>query len=498
MITETFAVGNEQVTAALEVELPSGETVLTGAIGGLIPIGTTARLRGNCRLTADLHVRGTLVCDESGVDLDGQGLYDIHTHDGTLDLAGVEKTAWCRWGETPVGWQIGDRLAVAPTAVGVYVPSETTWQGSWTATTRPANSPDVTLVDGSIAKPEVVNLSQTVTLRNLKRVMVHEASGPNPQTLKWIRVADSGETGVLGHYPIHFHMLGDNSRGSVLEGVVVEGGKNHAFVPHASHGITYTGCVAYNITDDAYWWDRPPIETDLTNDSHDIAWDDCLALWVKPVPGEAGSRLVAFMLGQGDGNRCVGSVAVCVQGKNSAAGFQWPERGEGVWLFDGCVAHNNKAMGIFVWQNGSRLHLLENFTVYRVGENGIQHGAYRNTYHYRNVTISETVKESMRVNALASPNPDDLLIFDDVVTDKPLLVAGHNQTSPNPVLYRNCSFPRVLMREHPADGLGGYHRFENCGLTPADFDMSGVKPDSIIELVEAGIVAHRWELGVWT
>lgn len=501
--TVEFLLGGESVIVPLDIDLSAGETIITGDFGGVVPAGTVARLRGNVRLIDNLHVRGTLLCDPTGVDLDGQNLFDIHTHDGTLNLVGVEKTAWCRWGDSPVGWQVGDRLGVAPTKTGVYVPSETTWQGSWAATTRPANSPDVTLIDGSIARPEVANLSQTVTLRNLKRIMVHEASAPNPQTFKWIRVLNSGETGVLGMYPIHFHMIGEHARGSIHEGVVVEGGKNHAFVPHASHGITYRGCVAYKTISDVYWWDRPPPGTsgaaNLVNDSHDTDWDHCLTLWVLSTPGQQENRLTGFMLGQGDRNRCVDSTSSCVQGGGQAGGFHWPESGEGVWISERLTSHNNKSNGLFVWQNGSTVgHNIIDFTTYRTGKHGVQHGAYRNTYKYHNLTISGCVEEAMKMNALASPNPGDVLLVENVQTDRPVLIAAHNQTSPNPIVYRNCTFTSVVVREHPADGQGGYQRFEDCGLVPADFDLAGVKPDSIFEIVENGVVLHRWQSGVWT
>lgn len=508
-ITETFAVGSEQVTAALDVELPSGETIITGDFAGAVPVGTTARLRGNVRLTGDLHVRGTLLCDPSGVDLDGQGLWDIHTHDGILNLQGVEKTAWCRWGDIPVGWQVGDRLAVAPTAVGVFLPSETTWQGSWAATTRPTNSPDVTLVDGTVARPEVANLSQTVTLRNLKRIMIHEASAPNPQTLKWIRVLNSGVAGVLTMYPIHFHLLYDFSRGSLLEGVVVEGGKNHAFVPHGSHGITQLGCVAYNIISPAYWWDPPPDSEILTNDSTDIIWDDCLAMLVHAGSNEGNSRTAGFSLGAGKNVRCNRSVAVCVQGNPGASahhnrqrsGFHWPE-GSSVsptmkaagtrtpWEFHDCVGHNNVDNGLLVWQNArAEIHEINDFVAFHNGFSAIFHGSYINRYFYNGGVI----RGDFRV--VAKSPPEGPMRIEDIVSDSRMLITSSGAPLLDETFIRRCTFPSVTIDQagHPA-----WNVFEDCGLVPADFELLLIAAESILEIKEAGVLTHRWANGVWS
>jgi hypothetical protein len=495
--TVSFSLGAESVTVPLDINLQT-ETIITGDFGGVVPAGTVARLRGNVRLIDNLHVRGTLLCDPTGVDLDGQNLYDIHTHDGTLNLQGVQKSAWVNWGDTPTGWQVGDRLAVAPTAAGVYAPSETTWQGTWSATIRPATSSDLTLADGSIARPEVVNLAQTVTLRNLKRVMVHEASAPNPQTFKWIRVLNSGEAGVLGMYPIHFHMIGDHARGSVLEGVVVEGGKNHAFVPHASHGITFTQCVAYNIVDHAYWWDPPPDvpgPRPTINDSHDIFYDRCLAglLNSGPVP-DGIQRLSGFYLTHGAGNRAIGCVAFGVLGGISSSGFVWPETGSSVWEFRDCLAHNNKKDGIFTWQNSPNIHLIEDFTAYRCGKAGIEHGAYRNPYQYRGAVLTDN-GVALLIHALSKLEPPSML-FEDMITNGVLEITKHRQTSTLPSIYRRGTFTQVRFRETDDGGNNpGTHWFEDCGLVPAQFDLAGILPGSVIEIFEGGALVHRWAGG---
>ena len=497
------AAGNETVQTH-SFEAGTGETILTGDIGGLVAAGTVARLRGNCRLTADLHVRGKLVADPTGVDLDGQNLFDIHTHDGgVLELIGTEKSAWVHWGDTPVGWNVGDRLAVAPTAVGIYVPSETTWQGSWVTTVRPPDSSDVTLVDGSVARPEVVNLSQSLAIRNVTRIMLHESTVPNVHTLKWLKVLNSGKSGELAFYPIHFHLLGDTCRGSVLEGVVVEGGKNHAFVPHASHGITFTHCVAYNnLGGDVFWWD-PPLNNNQPdpNETHDAFYDRCLVLGATGPANPTSIRLTAFNLGRGVGNRCEGSVAAGVTMPGTVAltmsGFSWPEAGVGTWIFRDCVAHNNKYDGIFTWQNTILDHVIEDFVGYRNGRAGIEHGAYLNFYTYRNIGLTQNGQWAFINHALswpvASGQPTKHLIIEDVRTNGPLLIGSHNQTSDRSTIYRRCTFTGVTYNEtNPRWSLSV---FEDCGLGPTDFTLTLIRPESIIQIYNGGMLTHQWAGG---
>ena len=64
-----------------------------------------------------------------------------------------------------------------------------------------------------------------------------------------------GEHEVLGRYAIHFHADRDGSRGSLVDGVVVSDSTGHAFAAHLSNGVTFRGCVAHDLVDDAFWWD---------------------------------------------------------------------------------------------------------------------------------------------------------------------------------------------------------------------------------------------------
>lgn len=492
--TVEFLLGGDTVTVPLEIDTDDVQTI-SGNVSGTFG---DVHIAGNVNLTGDLIIEGRL----TGVDtftLEGNGFQLLVQHGGQLDLRGVEKTAWCPWGDTATGWQLGDFLAVAPTAPNVFVMSAVLWSGAWG--TRPAFSPDVTLPDGQVVKPEVANLIRSITLKNLSRIHFHDDAGV--QILKHVAVVDSGVTGVLAKYPLHFHLCGESVRGSLLEGVVVVNGKNHAFVVHGSHGVTLRDCVAHNTTNDAYWWDPPvaippAFQKDHTaNNSNDIVYDHCLASRVNPVPGDNGFRLAAFVLGAGSGNTLTDSVATCVQGQSAvdASGFHWPESanqnvGGNQWVFENNTAHNNKVDGIFVWQNDSNPHVVDGFVGYRNGGTQIDHGAYDNNYDFVNMVLMGGTQGSFRLHAVGN------VLLGNVIADTSLRIEKHNADAAVFAIVRNCQFPSVVYAETGLTHVSKI-RYEDCGLTPSLFIMSAALPGSVAEIYEGGILKHRWTGGVW-
>ncbi|HSO49654.1 MAG TPA: hypothetical protein VLS86_03840, partial [Acidimicrobiia bacterium] len=87
----------------------------------------------------------------------------------------------------------------------------------------------------------------------------------------------------------------------------------------------------------------------------------------------------------------------------------------GIWGFEDCVAHNNSVNGIFVWQNSDRRHVIDRFVAFHNGQAGIEHGAYLNSYVYRNV---ELVGNSLAGVLLHAESHDQgSLRFENVTVD---------------------------------------------------------------------------------
>lgn len=502
----TFNLGAETVTVVLPIDLPTGGTPLSGDVSGTF---------GDCFVAGDLNLTGNLFIEGlmTGIDtfhVQGNGFTVFFQNGGRADLHGKIKASWGPWGTDTTGWLAGDRLAIAPTKANIYVPSELSWS-NWSMA-RPVNSPNVTLVDGTVAKPEVVNLSQTIVIENLARGFhFHDSAGI--QTLSDVKFLNCGTAGVLGNYPAHFHLLGNNSRGSVLTRVVVEGGKNHAFVPHGSHGVDFVGCAAVNTVDDAFWWDlpaQPDPHSHTANNSIDVHWDHCLALGLTGSTSATRVRLSAFMIGAGTGNRLVKSVAAAIDGGTSGTqcnGYHWPEAvndniGGTVWDFHHNTVHNSRAFGFFSWQNdgliqSDHIHEMTDLIAYNCVIAGVDHGAYVNKYHWRRMVLGPAVGRSIRSHASPLSIDGDVL-FEDFVSTAPFEIKKHRVNRPSFVIVRGPA-PSVIVDEKlEADGNPGRYRFENTGLTPSDFTFVTVDPETVFIVTEGGVEIHRYELGVWS
>lgn len=327
---------------------------------------------------------------------------------GQLDLVGTAKTGWTRVsgsvaaGATsvvaspaPSGWAVGDTVAIAPTGATTTGASSSTGfdestlssvsggtLGLATATARA--HPQV----NSTWNAEIMDLTRNVRVEGTATGRAHiMVMSTRPQKVDYVGIRYMGprnnHLGFLSRYALHFHFMGESSRGTEVVGSVVRDSGNHAYVAHASHGVTFRDDVAYNITDHAYWWnDTPNADAPKTNDvvyDHDIA--------AKVVSDGTQYRLSGFNLLAGNRNTVKDSVAVGVQGAKTSSGFQWPEahaaEGYSPWSFSqGNVAHNNLHDGIFVWQNSAGPHVIGNFVAYYNADYGIEHGAYVNDYHY--------------------------------------------------------------------------------------------------------------------
>jgi len=303
---------------------------LTGNVSGTVT--DTAQLVGRVNLVGDLIIDGGTLLARPGVTVNGNGFQIMVHSGGRVD-----------WRGTPVF----------------------TWSG-----------------DGSNA-----NLTRDINLRNLRRIMF--TGGAGPSVIQYVAVHSSG-TPRLGDYPLHWHLNGNSTRGTIVEGVAVVDGRHHAFVPHGSHGITFRNTIASGIAGGAYWWDPPPKDgspKDMNN-SHDILYSHALADGISNAPGDdRGYNLAAFSLAGGDNNTLRASVArnINPSHKKNCSGFIWPSIGSqsSLWTFENNKTFGSDCHGISVWDNDGKLHIIDGFT----STEGISHGAYINRYEYRHIDV---------------------------------------------------------------------------------------------------------------
>lgn len=405
--------------------------------------------------------------------------------DGRLLVEGEEKTAWAY--EYDPAWA-GDEVVAAPNTPGDFDTFETV------TSTPPPNA---------LGYPtELLNLTRNARIEGTPAGYTHVfIRSTQPQTirfaeLRWL-APGFGDTDATGRYGIHFHMAGDSSRGSLVEGVVIRDTGNHAFVAHASHGITFRDTIAYEVANEAYWWDDPPDEegdqNDTVNDTNDLVWDHAVAAGVYVGNGGSKFRLAAFSLGNGENVSVTNSVAVAVQGEAGIehSGFTWPEAAGAVWIFENNVAHNNEADGIFTWQNNDERHDVDGFTAYYNAGAGVDHGAYENSYQYTDLTLLENGIAVLSHARGEGSDGVDTQVWTHIRTDGgTLLIAEHATPTDTPVRFVGCDFGDVVVADEEGDEPSDYD-FIDCGLEPGDFDLTEASEDSVFRVQREDGSAYR-------
>jgi len=389
-------------------------------------------------------------------------------HHARIDLSGAPKRAWARAATSlsegattisldsaPEGWLAGDEVAIAPTAP----PGETHHRDFHVARVASISGNSVTLdaplahdhpiatsADGRSFAPEVLNLTRNVRIEGTRKGRAHVFIHAHlPQSIRYASVRYAGprrrrgefSKSVLGRYGIHFHHSYDGSRTSVVEGTVVRDCGNHCFVPHTSHGIRFAQCIAFDALESPFWWD----EGDITNDT---LWEDCISARVEADDQTVSHDLTGFFLGRGPGNTARRCTAVGVGGRLTASGYQWPpEPANGVWTFQDCIAHNNAADGIFVWQRTGGVNKIERFTGYHNGKAGIEHGSFKNSFSYSDSLLLGNAAAHVILHANSAVTDGAGLAFSSVMMDGGSVgvdIVEHTIATPDPVRFLDCSF----------------------------------------------------------
>ena len=320
------------------------------------------------------------------------------------------------------------------------------------------------------------NLSRDINFRNLRRIIFLDGAGRS--TLRYFTISDSG-TPTAGDFPLHFHLNGDSTRGTIVEGVVVVNGANHAFVPHGSHGITFKDTIAKNTKGDAYFWNKPGsnsacvkgVGCGTIDNSNDTLYDHALADGVS-----GGRHVTGFLLAAGENTTVRNSAAINIVGSPNArfcSGFKWPEYSNGsgrnqpiVWNFKNNYSFSPSGCdGINVWQNDSTLHLIDGFS-----GSGIDHGAYNNGYLYRNVNVTNVLVHAAgwrMENSHAG----------DVVTVK------HRSDSTPTFVFENVTVDSFTIRNAGDNGvIPGFYVLNGSGLSCDDIIYDNAVPGTQVIL----------------
>ncbi|HSH31625.1 MAG TPA: Ig-like domain-containing protein, partial [Candidatus Saccharimonadales bacterium] len=451
---------------------------------------------------------------------------------GQLDVQGSPKTSWTRaagavakgassvvLASAPTGWQPGDELSIVPTEAprlgsdGKKV-DPASYRNFDETTVKSISGNTVNLNKATAFDHPKVNNTWTAEVMNLSRNARIEgtAAGQShifirstkPQTINHAELRHMGpRTGtdrkefVLGRYGIHLHHSFEGSRGSIVDGTVIRDTESHAFVPHASHGVTFKNIIGYNLVESGFWWDHAS-ETDNEPDSNDILVDGAILAKVSA----PGNNDPAYFMVQGERNAVRNSVAVGMVGPSDSSGFGWPKglEEEEVWDFTDNLSHNNAVHGMRTWMNDDGLHFIKRFAAYHNGKDGIFVGAYSNYFSLTNLNLYGNLESGVNFHAVSKKVRDGKpqLTLENSMIDgggigSALINAGsHNQridfSHRTPTIVRNVTLRGAkgksiqLFHGNVNGGLPDIIDFIGTGLQPTDFSCDNITDGTRIRI----------------
>jgi hypothetical protein len=466
------------VPAGQTWEFNPGANTTVSSGGNIIVRGTLVMKPANGNVTHLLRFTGVNENNFVGGGMDpiasDVGLWVMGS--GRIILQGEAKTAWSYTYQS--SWA-GDEVIAAPNTPGNHT-------GFRSVTSTPAKN-------ALGYSTELMNLTRNVRIEGTTSGYSHVfIRSSQPSSIKHAAfrymAPDFGGSAVTGRYGLHIHMSGNGSRGTIVDGLVIRDTKSHAFVPHLSNGITMKNTIAYNVRGEAYWWDEG-------DTSDDIVFDRTIAARVGFASGGENHRMSAFFLGAGSRVTVTNSVAVGIQNDEGGAdrsGFIWPEDAEATWTFRNNRAHNNDSNGIFVWQNNELPHVIDGFIAYYNSDAGVEHGAYTNSYVYKNLTLLGN-GTAVHSHALGEPGDAgaDTQIWSKIKTNGgTLIIDEHAREAERPVRFVDCDFGSVDVQDSGGPE-GSVYDFIRCGLEPSDFDLGGARSDSVFRVQRSNGTAYR-------
>jgi cell surface hyaluronidase len=292
--------GGSVPVAGASPTIPAGTTVLLDVsppgLGVLTVNGVLVFDDRDLALTADaIIVRGrfeagtearpyrhratiTLTGSDPARDVAGVGTKVIGVTGGTLDLHGEPRLGWTRLAQTAaagasqlvleraVDWRAGDRLVIASTDYDPRQAEEVVVRSASGATVtleRPLAythwGAAETLGGVSIDhRAEVGLLTRNIVVQGDSgsdwsgfgaHVMAISGGTMRIEHAQFTRV---GQQGIMGRYPIHFHMLGD-APGQYVKNASISRTFNRCLTVHGTHRLLIQGNVAYDALGHCYF-----------------------------------------------------------------------------------------------------------------------------------------------------------------------------------------------------------------------------------------------------
>lgn len=258
--TEEYAETSFDCHAAVEENKPKSPpgqraALEVGTLHDPIPHPHTARIRLHLAPGIDKKDGPAIVCCDGRMDIHGAAMDRTWLHLGKNARPGDHSIVLT---EPVTGWRIGDEVLVTGVKRTYASARRNNPDASSTETRR------ITKIDGltvHLDKPlahehlgegefrcEVANLSRNVIIESADpkvgrgHTMYHRHCAGG---ISYARFAHLGQEGMLGRYPIHYHLVGDTMRGSSVVGVAIVDSHNRWVTIHGTHFLVVRDCVGY-------------------------------------------------------------------------------------------------------------------------------------------------------------------------------------------------------------------------------------------------------------
>jgi uncharacterized protein (TIGR03067 family) len=233
-----------------------------------IPAGHTATIRLAAVEGLDKESCPALVCCGGRLDLHGTPLSRTWLKLGATAKAG---DSTIRLAEGVSGWRVGDRIIVTTTSSRERVNSRVSLRPGKGAEPGFTEERTIKAIDGdrlTLDEPlkyshrgtgdyrgEVANLSRNVVIESADakvrgHTMYHRYS---TGAISYAEFRHLGKEGVLGKYPVHYHLCGDTMRGSYVLGASVWDSGNRWVTVHGTNYLVVRDCVGYQSVGHGYY-----------------------------------------------------------------------------------------------------------------------------------------------------------------------------------------------------------------------------------------------------
>jgi hypothetical protein len=231
--------------AALEVGTPQDP----------IPHPHTARIRLHLTAGMDGKDGPAIVCCDGRMDFHGAVMNRTWLELGKNAVPGDQRVVLS---EAVTGWHVGDEVLLTG-AKRTYASARRKDPNASSSETRRITKIDgLTLhLDKPLAQEHLGEGEFRCEVANLSRNVIIESADPKAGRghtmyhrhcaggISYARFAHLGQEGMLGRYPIHYHLVGDTMRGSSVIGAAIVDSHNRWVTIHGTHFLVVRDCVGY-------------------------------------------------------------------------------------------------------------------------------------------------------------------------------------------------------------------------------------------------------------